>query len=86
MALEGKDKMEAGRPIRRLKQQSRREFGRTRTTGVAMEMETTGDRLESCVGGISGRHLQTLNAGRGGEAELMATLRLPRVPVRMVSC
>lgn len=47
---------------------------------LAMEMETTGDRLESYLGGILGRNLQPLIEGREGEVKLRSMLRFPGAP------
>lgn len=45
-----------------------------------MEMETTGDKLESYLGGVLGRNLQPLNEGREGAVKLRAMLGFPGAP------
>lgn len=61
-AVEAKDTMWAGRPIRRLTPSPMREFIRGPTTVVATEMQATGDRLEQ--GARLGRTLQQIEQDR----------------------
>lgn len=61
-AVETKDKMWTGRPIRRLTPSPMREFIRSPSTVVATEMQAMGDRLEQ--GAILGRTLQQIEQGR----------------------